>query len=233
MNDLADPVAKDPPLDSNGPGPTRPPRRHHRALVTVAAVALLLLAGGGGVWWHDQVTADPGLEFQGANVSRDEAGADHHGIDRKEKRFGFDDELDEVHVAFETDGRLYAHLGLYNGGAHHVRITAAPKGRFFYWGSDGLSVSADPDDRYVGVARHYQPFRPFTLHRGETVNVRLEYRQAGCDPSDLQPNGYSRFTSLLLRYRTLGITRRVDVPFRDAAIALDASGDCSRPIIGH
>ena len=114
-----------------------------------------------------------------------------------------------------------------------MRIEGAPAGRYFYWGFDRLSVSTDPDDGFVGVAQNYGPFRPFTLQRGQTVEVRLEYRIADCDPAQLQSGGTSSVRSLGLRYRTLGITRTAAVPFRTAAVALHASGDCRNPIVRY
>lgn len=83
----------------------------------------------------------------------------------------------------------------------------------------------------ITVAPAYEPFRPFTLARSETVNVRLEYRLADCDPAELQPNGTSTLSSLRLQYRILGVTRTAHVPFRDTAVALQAGGPCRNPIV--
>ena len=94
-----------------------------------------------------------------------------------------------------------------------------------------MSRAAGPDLGGITVAPAYEPFRPFTLPRGETVNVRLEYRLADCDPAELQPNAASTVSSLRLRYRILGVTRSVHVPFRDTAVALQAGGPCRNPIV--
>jgi hypothetical protein len=203
-----------------------PPMVRRRTVIVGVAVAVLVAGvAGGGVWWHGQVTGDPGLEFYGGpNVYRDEATTDTSGIERKTNLLG-----DEVGVAFVAGGRLFAHFGLYNGGAHDVRIEAAPAGHYFYWGFDRMSLSTDPDDGFVGVRRHYEPFRPFTLHPGETREVRLEYRQAVCDPAELQP-GSSSVDSLRLRYRILGISRTASIPFRESVIAVQTIGDCAHPI---
>lgn len=236
MNDLADhPVqaaaAHDgdvTTLDTPSATNPRPALLRQRSVVIGVAVAVLLAGlAAGGVWWHRQVTADPGLEFYGGpNVFRDEAGTDRTGIEDKHNLVG-----DEVTVAFVANGRLYAHYGLYNGGRHDVRIDAAPRSGSYYWGSEGMSLSADPDDGFVGVAHRYEPFRAFTLRRGETREVRLEFRLADCDPAALQPGGYSIRRGLTLRYRILGITRRHHVPIRDTAIALQAIGGCRNPIV--
>ena len=138
---------------------------------------------------------------------------------------------DEVDIDFVPNGRLYAHFGLYNGGRHDIRIEGAPASRDYYWGLDGMALATDPDDGFVGVATNYEPFRPFTLRRGETREVRLEYRLADCDPASLQPGGYSTRRGATLRYRILGISRSRHIPFRDSALALHAMGICEHPIV--
>ena len=174
------------------------------------------------------MTADPGLEFYGRpNVYRDEASTDLAGIVHNDNLLG-----DEIDVAFVPNGRLFAAFGLYNGGAHDVRIDEAPPGRFYYWGFDRMGISTDPDDGFVGTAGRYRPFRPFTLRRGETREVRLEFRLADCDPTGLQAGGYSTLRGLTLRYRTLGVSRTRSVAFRDAVLALQAMGVCARPMVG-
>ena len=72
--------------------------------------------------------------------------------------------------------------------------------------------------------------RPFTLHKGETKNVRLEFHLAGCDPAGLQPGGASSLRSVPLTYRTLGVTRTAAVPFRDLVVAVQAMGTCDDPV---
>jgi len=86
-------------------------------------------------------------------------------------------------------------------------------------------------DRNTGFGGRYEPFRTFTLHRGETRYVRLEFRLADCDPAAFQPGGSSTLADLALRYRILGITRTADAPFRDSTIAVQAAGECAHPII--
>ena len=125
-------------------------------------------------------------------------------------------------------GRLYAFFGLYNGGGHDVRIEPPSAVRMYYWGFERMSLSTD---RNTGFGGRYEPFRAFTLHRGETRYVRLEFRLADCAPATLQPGAFSTLRSLRLPYRILGITRTHDVPFRDTALALQAMGDCAHPIV--
>ena len=236
MNDLADHAAatdtsfevdaaiSDSPQEvGRGPGLVR----RRSVVIGMAFAAVLAGLTGGGAWWHQQVTGDPGLEFYGGpNVFRDEAGTDRAGIEDKHTLVG-----DEVDVAFVANGRLYAHFGLYNDGPHDVSIEAAPASGSWYWGFDGMSLSADPDSGFVGVARRYETFRPFILRRGETREVRLEFRLADCDPATLQPGGYSIRRGLTLRYRILGITRSHHIPFRGTVIALQAMGGCRNPIV--
>lgn len=235
MNDLAEPPVQEqaapdvdvralaaPPVVHIAPAMVR----RRSVFVAVAVATVLALLAGGGVWWHHAVTADAGLEFYGGpNVFRNETGGDHTGIREVRNLLG-----SEVDVEFVPGGRLYVFFGLYNGGPHDVRIEAAPEEPYYYWAFDGMALSTDPDDGFVGVRTHYEPFRPFTLQRGETREVRLEYRLAGCDPAELQTGGYSTIRSLPLRYRILGITRTRPVPFRETAVALQAMGPCQHPI---
>ena len=227
MNDVAD---HPPPADAAACVETATGRRRatsagHRK--TVVAIVAVVAALGGGAWWHHQVTRDPSLELYGhPNLSRDEAGYERAGLGEQDNW----PHPPVSTVTFEPNGRLYVHLGLYNGGAHAVRIEQVPPAGFFYWGLDRMSRAA-PEPGGVTVAQGYEPFRPFTLARGETVNVRLEYRLADCDPAELQPNATSTVSSLRLRYRILGISRTAHVPFRDTAIALQAGGGCRNAIV--
>jgi hypothetical protein len=132
-----------------------------------------------------------------------------------------------IQVAFVPGGRLYATFGVYNGGGHDVRITAAPAVPLYYWAFVRMTLSSD---RNTGFGGSYGPL-PFTLHRGETRYVRLEFRLADCEPAGLQPGGASILDSLRLRYRILGVTRRHDVPFRDSDIELQATGGCTHPLV--
>jgi hypothetical protein len=159
-------------------------------------------------------------------VYRDEAATDHSGIVTDDGRHGIDD-VDTVRVAFVPNGHLYATFGLYNGGGHDVRIEAAPAERMYYWAFDRMDLSTD---RNTGFGGRYEPL-PFTLHRGETRYVRLEFRLADCDPAAFQPGGSSTLRSLRLSYRILGVARSHDVPFRDGALALQATGTCAHPIV--
>jgi hypothetical protein len=236
MNDLQDaPPRTDPRPDVNVTALVSPPEirveppmvRRRSVLIGVAITVVLTALAGGGVWWQRTVTGDPGLEFYGGpNVYRDQASTDHSGIERKINMLG-----DEVDVTFQPNGRLYAHFGLYNGGHHDVRIEGAPTGRYYYWGLDGMSLSTDLDDGFVGVATNYEPFRPFTLHPGDTREVRLDLRLADCDPASLQRGGYSTLRGLTLRYRIFGVSRTRHIPFRDSAIALQAMGECAHPLV--
>jgi len=235
VNDTLDTTAEvGPPPDVDvralaGPTTDRPepaPSGRRALLLRVAIAALVGAVAGGGLWWHETVTADPGLEFYGGfNVYRDPAATDMTGIDSKRNLLGT-----ESDVAFVPGGRFYATIGLYNGGHHDVRIEAEPTGRYYYWALDHMSVAHDPEGGFAGFDRRYQPFRPFTLHHGETRDVRLEFRIADCDPNALESGGTSSLDGLPLRYRTFGITRNARAPFRDAVLALEALGECRNPI---
>jgi hypothetical protein len=258
MNDVADPAAPDPAPEVNlgalshpapppevdlsalrrpDPAPdvdaealTRPPTipprvsrcRHVQvALVAVVAVAL----AGGGLWWRREVTANPYLEFYGGpNVSRDAAATDRTGISNREPPL-----TSEVEVAFVPNSRFFLYVGLYNNGRHDVRIEGAPPTRSYSWGFEAMAVAANPDSGGVGFAERYDQFHPFTLKRGDTRNVRLEFSMADCDPASLQVRAYNVLRSLNLRYRTLRISRTADVEFQSAPVALQAMGDCPDP----
>src|SRR5437588_5583576 len=97
----------------------------------------------------------------------------------------------------------------------------------YYWAFGRVTLSTG---RNTGFGGRYEPL-PFTLHRGETRYLRLEFRLADCDPAALQPGGSSTLRSLRLSYRILGVTRTADVPFRDSTIAVQAMGACPHPII--
>jgi hypothetical protein len=207
------------------PPPAPAAGRRRRLVIGTAATAMVLLAGAGALW-HRQVTTDPRLEFSGPNVYRDEAATDHTGIVTDDSRQGVD-EVDTVRAAFVPNGRLYASFGLYNGGGHDVRIEAAQPARMYYWGFDRMTLSTD---RNTGFGGRYEPL-PFTLHRGETRYLRLEFHLADCDPTAFAPGGSSTLRSLRVQYRILGVTRSHDVPFRDSALAVQATGDCAHPIV--
>ena len=221
----------DPKPDVDADALTRPPvvpakeSRRRQLVVTLAGVLVAAILGGG-MWWNRQVTANPRLEFSGAlNVYRDPGFTDLDGIVRRDRRWPSD--VEEVEVAFVPNGRLYAMAGLYNGGGHDVRIEAALPGTMYSWGFDRMSLSTDRHGSYNG---EWEPFRPFTLRRGETRQVRLEFRLADCDPA-AQPGGYSVLRELRLRYHLLGVSRTAGVSFPDETIALQTGGECRNPIV--
>jgi hypothetical protein len=188
-----------------------------------AALAVVVGAVGAGAWWNRAVTADPGLILVGgANVFRNKAGGDVNGITQVTNSFGTD-----VNVAYEAGSGIHAFFGLSNRGRRTVRIEGmAPEG-FYYWGLDGVAVSEDL--RTGSYGGEYKPFQPFTLRPGETRAVRVDFRQASCDPAGLQ-DGSSRLDSLPVRYRTLGWTRTADLPFEEVTIAVRTMGVCDRPL---
>lgn len=232
VNDLDEPPTQtDGPSDVNvgaltapAEGPTvAPPRRRRHVGVAVAVIVGLGLAGGG-VWWHQAVTADPGLVFDGgANVFRNDTGGDLTGITRVENSFGTD-----VDVDYEAGGQIHGFFGLYNRGKRTVRIEAVPPQGFYYWAFDGVAMSKNWRTAFAGGA--FTPFRPFTLRPGQTRYVRLDFHQATCDPSGLQ-DGSSRIDSLPVRYGILGRTRTADVPLDEVTIAVNTVGACDRPLL--
>jgi len=199
---------------------------HHRRLgrrAKLLLVTIIVALAGGGVWWHQGVTAAPGLSFDGgANVFRNAEGGDITGITRVENSFGTD-----VNVAYEAGAPLHGFFGLYNDGRRTVTIEAVPPRGFYYWAFDGAALSNDSRTALAG--RDYVPFHPFRLRPGETRYVRLDFHSASCDPAGLQ-SGFSRIRSLPVRYRTLGVTRSATVPFDEVTIAVRTSGICDRPL---
>jgi hypothetical protein len=191
-------------------------------MVAVVAVAL---AGGGG-WWHQAVTADPGLIFDGGpNVFRTTEGGYVTWITLVENSLGAD-----VNVAYQPGAPIHGFFGLYNNGPRTLTVEAVPGRGLYYWAFDGLALSTDERTAFVG--RDYVPFRPFRLRRGETRYVRLDFHTATCDPAGLQ-TGASRLVSLPVRYHVLGVTRTVDVAFNRVSIGVETSGICDHPLTGH
>jgi hypothetical protein len=225
LNDLlAPPVHHDIPRVESHDDITVIRRRRRWPIVLIGTVTVLLAGGGAG--WHQAVTADPGLVFDGGpNVFRTEQGGDTTGIQRAENSFGTD-----VNVDYEPGGQVHGYFGLYNHGPRDVTIEAAPTQGFYYWAFDGLALSKNWHTALAGL--DYTPFHPFTLRRGETRYVRLDFRTATCDPAGLQ-TGSSRINSIPLRYRVLGVTRTVPVPFDQVAIAIQTIGTCDQPFTNH
>ncbi len=214
-----DPDALRPPPGEPIPRPTisRRWRRFGGGVLLVASVASLL-------WWHQAVTADPGLDFDGgANVFRSAPG-DVTGITHLDNTLGT-----EVRIEFEPAGTFMYFVGLYNDGPRSVRIEDVRPWGFYYWGFDGLAVAASELNSFPGT--DYRPFHPFTLKAGETRYVRLDFRLADCDPAGLQDNGYSVVDSLPVTYKVLGFRRTVDVPFDRTALSVLATGECNHPIL--
>lgn len=212
------------------PATPRPAAARLPRVLRAAGLALAIALIGGGLWWRGLVTANPHLEFHGGfNVARNETGTDRSGIGPRQSFFS---EVDEVEVAFVPNGRLYATVGLFNGGDHDVRIESALPGASYNWGFERMAVAPASDNGMDGFSARYEPVRPFTLRRSETRELRLEFRLADCDPASVNPGGYSTLQSLNLRYRILGVSRTTDVPFRDVAISLQATGICAHPITG-
>ncbi|MGH8991773.1 MAG: hypothetical protein ACRDZ7_09630 [Acidimicrobiia bacterium] len=206
------------------PDPPDPPERRSvasRRWRRFAGGALLVASVASLLWWNRAVTADPGLEFNGGtNVFRAAPG-DMTGITRLENTLGT-----EARIEFEPGGTFMAFFGLHNGGSRSVRIEeVAPQG-FFYWGFDGVAVSADERTVFPEGAR--ETFRPFTLAAGETRYVRADFRLANCQPT--QSGGFSTVNSLPVTYKVLGFRRTVRVPFDQTELTVEAMGDCDKPI---
>jgi hypothetical protein len=122
------------------------------------------------------LTGDPGLEFDGFNVFRAEAG-DKTGIEDVRKRW----ERSRRSTSSPT-APFIAYTSLSNGGSRDVRITAVPKTPFHYWALAGAAVSTNDTTAFIG--EDYVPLRPFTLRRGETRYLRLDFVFAGCSSVD-------------------------------------------------
>jgi hypothetical protein len=192
-------------------------------LTKMVIVAVVVVFVGGGVWWHQSVTAGPGLSFDGGpNVFRNAEGGDIGGITLVENSFGTD-----VNVAYQAGAPFHGFFGLYNAGPRTVTIEAVPTQGFYYWAFDGAALSNDSRTALAG--RDYVPFHPFRLRPGETRYLRLDFHTATCDPAGLQ-SGSSRIRSLPLRYRTLGVTRTATVPFDQVSIAIATIGRCDHPL---
>ena len=223
MHDVFEPAVhidalRDPrPLPRSDSG--QPPRSCRWLIVTSVALVGGLIAGG--LWWNRTVTADPQLRFEHANVFRAHDG-DKTGIRDLRNALGT-----EVQIGFRPGDRFFAYIDLYNGGHHDIHIEAVPTTGFYYWGLDEVLVSPNRNSPFEA---DYRPVRRFTLHRGETRYLQLRFRLADCDPAGLQ-DGASTLKGLPVRYRILGFSRTVSVPFDALAIAVQAIGICNHPIL--
>jgi hypothetical protein len=216
----ASPTIPHPPLtDWRAPVP---PKKKHRWL-TAAVVALSLAVLGGALPYRRAVTADPGLYFDNFNVFRAAAG-DKTGIEDLRNTLGTESKVD-----FVSGGTFVAYVALYNGGARGVRVEAIPESHFHYWGLSGAALSTD--DRTAFVGEDYVPLRPFTLGKGETAYLRLDFRMADCGNAPMEEGWSSTIDSLRLTYETLGFTRTLSVPFEESAISVLAGGECEHPLI--
>jgi hypothetical protein len=186
-------------------------QRRRWSLIAVIAAACLAVMG---LVYERAVTADT-LSFSGAaNVWRVDA-LDRAGVAEVHNALGTD-----VSVGFLRNGPFVVHLGLVNGGRHDVRIRSIPKERAFYYRLEGVETS---EQQFNG----FRPFRPFTLHAGETRWMALHFRFADCDLSS-GPGLHSSRTSLRVRYSVLGFPRSRFVPFDEIAVTVPA-GNCDQP----
>lgn len=213
-----------PPATRTFDEPDRPRWSRRRKITSGVAAMVALALIGGGVWWNREVTDNP-LEFQPSlNVGRRDL-TDRTGIVEVTNALG-----DETSVDFVRDGRFSAWIILRNEGPRDVRIEAIGPAGFYYWGLEGAVVADDPDDPEESLPEGDRPLRPFTLHEGESRGVRLDFRFADCDLGQNQ-GGSSTITSLGVKYRTLGFSRTVSVPFYEMAITVMATGHCDKPIL--
>jgi hypothetical protein len=211
-----------PPEPESGPPLPLWRRRWVRPIAGVVSLAVV----GAGVWWRREVTADPKLDFpyfSRVNRIEDDATGVHDGIERKENLLGT-----EYAMSFVPGQRVFVYSGIHNGGRHAIRIEAAPAAGFYYFGFDRMEVSPDRDAG-IGEVTNFEPFKPFTLEPDEARAVRLNFRMADChaDPR----GGTTSIGSLGLRYRILGISRSVDIPFTKSVLAAVVTGFCDRPIL--
>jgi hypothetical protein len=214
----ASPTIPRPPFaDWRAPVPPKKKRRWLRA----AALALVLAVLGAALYLQRAVTADPGLHFDNFNVFRAGAG-DKTGIEDLRNTLGT-----EVKVDFVRGGKFVAYVALYNGGARGVRVEAIPKGKFHYWGLSGAALSTN--DRTAFVGEDYVPLRRFTLRKGETRYLHLDFSLADC--GEMEEGWSSTVDSLRVTYETLGFRRTAVVPFQETAISVLAGGECEKPII--
>jgi hypothetical protein len=199
-----------------------PPKKRRRWL-GAAALALVLALLSAGLYLHRAVTAEPGLEFSGFNVFRAEAG-DKTGIEDLRNTLGTESRVD-----FVSKGSFVAYTSLYNGGPRDLRVRTIPRAGFHYWGLSGAALSTNERTAFVG--EDYVPFRPFTLRKGETRYLRLDFSLADCGEAPMEEGWSSTIDSVALTYETLGFRRTAVVPFQQTAISVLAGGECEKPII--
>ena len=157
------------------------------------------------------------------NVFATPQGGDLTGITRVANSFGTD-----VDVAYRADARLSTAIS----GSTTTELAPSPSRPSPRKVSTTGRSTAPPSPttpRPPSSAGTTARSGPSTLRPGQTRYVRLDFHQATCDPAALQ-DGSSRVDSLPVRYRILGRTRTIDVPFDQVTIAVKTTGICDRPV---
>lgn len=204
--------------------PPAPSSGRRRLIGPTVAIAVALLVGA--FWWNKAATADPGLRFSEPAVFLSGRG-DEPGIRQFENRLGR-----EVEVDFARAVPFTVVLKLTNGRSHDVRLREIPRTTFYDWAIDRVSWSSSEDEDSEREDAASEPFQPFTLTAGESVDIRLESRFADCDLTGggilISP---SQINALPVTYKAWGFLRTIDVPFERAMLSFFAAGDCDRQIV--
>jgi hypothetical protein len=199
--------------------PAPPPRRHRRLLRL--AVMLTVVVLGGLVGWNKAATADPGLRFSEPVVFRSEPG-DDSGIRQVENRLGR-----EVEIDFARAARFTFVLKLTNEGSDEVKLRDFPSTSFYDGTIDHVSWSWANDEDGERVRAAYEPFEPFSLPAGESVDIRFDARFDDCDRTgDAIVISPSSVTELAVSYKTWGFLRTIKVPFERARLSFFTPGGC-------
>jgi hypothetical protein len=189
----------------------RRPRWWPVALATIVVVPLMAVAVG-------QIAA-PALSFDGGPVVWRTVPGDLTGVKRVDNVLGT-----EVTVGFERSGPFTATLALVNHGRYPVKVLGLPDRGAFFYGLESVGMASDPE-------APSQPFHSFTLRRGATRWLMLQFRFASCELEPADGVAASR-TSLPIDYRVFGLHRREAVPFQRFALSVP-SGRCDHPVLSE
>ena len=188
------------------------PRRRRRWPVAVAVVAAVALVAVG----LGQLTA-PALRFDGGATVWRTAPDDEAAVERVDNALG-----SEVTVGFERDGVFSARVALVNHGRYPVKVLGFPNRGAYSYGLESVEMAPEADAP-AGA------FRSFTLRRGATEWLVLQFRFADCD---LDHNGAGTIarSTLPVSYRVFGLHRKQSVPFPRFVLSVP-DGRCDHPVL--
>ena len=237
---IVDVGAAPPDVAEDGPPNSRPRRRRWLAVAIVVVLIGALSAVGFGVRWranYQPLAIDDesvelgdrlidGIVHPGGWIS----GSGVWGLDVLADDDA-DDDADFTAAATYHDGdHLVFGFALHNSGSVGVTITGFDLPRPEQVVLLGL-IDVRIGKRLAGGGTsvvHTDPFRPFTLHSGETRDVVVREKMRACEWNT--PGSGNTWSDLGLHYRTLGLTRHATLPAPvHITVMAPPAADCPRP----